>query len=223
MSCTPGYDHMNTPSKEALEASEAVQDYLGFPRRATMDIAAIIDRHFEPLRQRANQADARVNELEVNAHGVSFGSAELCAHVDDIRALRASVADWKRCADFAERALASEQQRNAELAEALRSAVNELERQTTYSDGMPSVSHNLKYNLRAVLARHAAGEPAKPMMRDDPRYKGTSYGEAVKHPDTERLDWLSDEWAVGNVLLPHSAAISQCQTLRGAIDAARRT
>ena len=51
--------------------------------------------------------------------------------------------------------------RVAELAGALRSAVNELERQTTYSDGMPSVSHNLKYNLRAVLARHAAGEPAK--------------------------------------------------------------
>ena len=54
---------MNTPSKEALDASESVQDYLGFPRRATMDLAAIIDRHFEPLRQRAEQAEARVKEL----------------------------------------------------------------------------------------------------------------------------------------------------------------
>ena len=42
---------MNTPSKEALDASEAVQDYLGFPRRATIDLAAIIDRHFEQLRR----------------------------------------------------------------------------------------------------------------------------------------------------------------------------
>ena len=55
---------MNTPSKEALDASEAVQDYLGFPRRATMDLAAIIDRHIEPLRQRAEQAEARVKELD---------------------------------------------------------------------------------------------------------------------------------------------------------------
>lgn len=31
--------------------------------------------------------------LEANAHGVSFGSAELCAHVDDIRALRAANAE----------------------------------------------------------------------------------------------------------------------------------
>ena len=44
---------MNTPSKEALEAAEKTQDYLGFPRRATNDLAAIIDRHFEPLRRQA--------------------------------------------------------------------------------------------------------------------------------------------------------------------------
>lgn len=78
---------MNTPSKEALDAAENVQDYLGFPRRATMDLAAIIDRHFEPLRQRlaemesllasekttrnaiiakGQQTEARVKELEVS-------------------------------------------------------------------------------------------------------------------------------------------------------------
>ena len=55
---------MNTPSKEALDAAENVQDYLGFPRRATMDLAAIIDRHFEQLRQRSEQAEARVKELQ---------------------------------------------------------------------------------------------------------------------------------------------------------------
>lgn len=67
---------MNTPSKEALDASEAVQDYLGFPRRATMDLAAIIDRHFEPLRQRAERAEARVKELEATcAELVTDGNA----------------------------------------------------------------------------------------------------------------------------------------------------
>ena len=55
---------MNTPSKEALDAAENVQDYWGFPRRATIDLAAIIDRHFEPLRQRTEQAEAHVKELQ---------------------------------------------------------------------------------------------------------------------------------------------------------------
>lgn len=76
---------MNTPSKEALDAAENVQDYWGFPRRATIDLATIIDRYFEPLRKRlaemesllesekatrnaiiakGQQAEARVKELE---------------------------------------------------------------------------------------------------------------------------------------------------------------
>ena len=161
---------MNTPSKEALDASEAVQDYLGFPRRATIDLATIIDRHFEPLRQRlaemesllasekttrnaiiakGQQTEARVKELEVSnselreSHAAIYLAlatleADCSKWPDQIRALRAAT---------------------DELTGALRSAVNELERATTYSDGMPSVSHNLKYNLRAVLASHAAGEP----------------------------------------------------------------
>ena len=142
---------MNTPSKEALDASEAVQDYLGFPRSATIDLAAIIDRHFEQLRRdnatlagrltaaelerdglgaRAEQAEARVKELEAdtkrlehendglerrrqyetdlvcaavleaNSRGVSFGSAELCARVDEIRTLRAGLC--QKCGGFLE-------------------------------------------------------------------------------------------------------------------------
>lgn len=179
---------MNTPSKEALDAAENVQDYLGFPRRATMDLAAIIDRHFEPLRQRlaemesllasekttrnaiiakGQQTEASVKELEAeirrlehendglerrrqyetdlvcaavleaNARGVSFGSAELCSRVDELRALRAT---------------------NAELAGALRHLKETLNR-NGYATS----------DADAALARHAAGEPAK-------------------HPDTEIID-----------------------------------
>lgn len=54
---------MNTPSKEALEAAFDL-----FKKRycygSDNDNAAIIDRHFEPLRQRSEQAEARVKELE---------------------------------------------------------------------------------------------------------------------------------------------------------------
>lgn len=49
------------PSKEALEAaSEAAAAFSITPE----ELAEIIDRRFEPLRQRAGQAEARVKELE---------------------------------------------------------------------------------------------------------------------------------------------------------------
>ena len=54
---------MNTPSKEALDAACDL-----FKHRycfgSDNDNAAIIDRHFEQLRQRAEQAEARVKELQ---------------------------------------------------------------------------------------------------------------------------------------------------------------
>ena len=73
---------MNTPSKEALDAAENVQDYLGFPRRATMDLAAIIDRHFEPLRQRlAEMASSRQTQehMPLVAHAFSNTADKLGA------------------------------------------------------------------------------------------------------------------------------------------------
>ena len=53
---------MNTPSEEALKAARDL-----FKQRycfASDNVAPIIDCHFEPLRQRAEQAEARVKELE---------------------------------------------------------------------------------------------------------------------------------------------------------------
>ena len=46
---------MNTPSKEALEASSAIVRSLGITDEDRDLLAAIIDRHFEPLRQRARK------------------------------------------------------------------------------------------------------------------------------------------------------------------------
>ena len=55
---------MNTPSKEALEASSAIIRSLGITDEDRDLLAAIIDRHFAPLRQRAEHAEARVKELD---------------------------------------------------------------------------------------------------------------------------------------------------------------
>ena len=54
---------MNTPSKEALDAACDLFKHR-YCYGSDNDNAAIIDRHFEPLRQRAEQAEARVKELE---------------------------------------------------------------------------------------------------------------------------------------------------------------
>ena len=138
---------MNTPSKEALDASEAVQDYLGFPRRATMDLSAIIDRHFEPLRRDNATLAGRLTaaELERDSLGARAEQAEA---------------------------------RVKELAGVLRRLCEHLPHCRLTIDCSCAF-----HAAEAILASHAAGEPAKPMMRDDPRYKGTSYGEAAKHSE----------------------------------------
>ena len=64
---------MNTPSKEALEAAEAFWNLNEkfFSKQAFMkSVSAIIDRHFEPLRERAEQAEARNAELEDALRGM---------------------------------------------------------------------------------------------------------------------------------------------------------
>ena len=75
--------------------------------------------------------------LEANARGGSFGSAELCSRVDELRALRAA---------------------NAELAGALREVRCLVDAWESH-DGEPATE--LRKRIEAVLARHASGEPAK--------------------------------------------------------------
>lgn len=63
------------------------------------------------------------------------------------------------------------EQRNVELVAALRNAVRELARVTVVTDGHPSVSHNLMYNLRGILDRaqiSARAESATPAKYDTP-------------------------------------------------------
>ena len=72
-------------------------------------------------------------------------------------ALRASVADWKRCADFAESALASEQQRNAELVAALEELYETANRFPTF-DGSRLAS--ALDSASAALARNRAAQEA---------------------------------------------------------------
>ena len=56
---------MNTPSKEALEAANYIAELESEPMLTpALTIADVIDRHFAPLRRRAEQAEARVKELE---------------------------------------------------------------------------------------------------------------------------------------------------------------
>ena len=63
------YSDMNTPSKEALEAAFDLFKHR-YCYGSDNDNAAIIDRHFSPLRQRAEQAEARNAELEDALRGM---------------------------------------------------------------------------------------------------------------------------------------------------------
>ena len=145
---------MNTPSKEALDAAENVQDYLGFPRRATMDLAAIIDRHFEQLRQRSEQAEAHVEELEATcAELVTDGNA---------LTLAANLAKQSQRAEQAEA-------RVKELAGALQVITDLLSKTVKDFGGCDhSVGVCMCEEIRAcdnannVLARHAARKEVQP-------------------------------------------------------------
>ena len=164
---------MNTPSKEALDASEAVQDYLGFPRRATMDLAAIIDRHIEPLRQRAEQAEARVKELDELYRDLRVAyeqNASQCVQLN--RELKIDTVEWLNGTaiqrDRAEKAEA----RVAELVAALRE---------TLDDPNSTISGALYYRMEQVLARAESGVPDH--IRD-----AAQMVSPAKHPDTEIID-----------------------------------
>ena len=134
---------MNTPSKEALEASSAIVRSLGITQEDCDLLATIIDRHFEPLRQRAEQAEARVKELQKQEA--------------ESRRLFYSEQDKRQSAEY----------RCEELAWALRGMLARYA--PTHSglcgalrtDGTNEPCHcdESAQTARDVLARHAAGEP----------------------------------------------------------------
>ena len=123
---------MNTPSKEALEAAKELFPDAIFYQFVAENAAEIIDRHFAPLRQRAEQAEARVKELQKEEA--------------ESRRLFYAEQDKRQSAEF----------RCEELAGALREAQH-LVVAWESADGEPATE--LLRRIDAVLAHHAAGEP----------------------------------------------------------------
>ena len=87
---------MNTPSKEALDAAFDL-----FKHRycfgSDNDNAAIIDRHFEPLRQRAEQDEARVKELDELYRDLRVAyeqNAEQCVKLNRELGLKKETTEW---------------------------------------------------------------------------------------------------------------------------------
>ena len=95
-----------------------------------------------------------------------LAEASLKVASEQISALRARVAELEKEAMILRGTVEAvttqrqqAEQRNAELVAALRMAVNELQRVTVVTDGHPSVSYNLMYNLRQVLGRAESATP----------------------------------------------------------------
>ena len=151
---------MNTPSKEALDAAENVQDYWGFPRRATIDLATIIDRHFEPLRKRlaemesllesekatrnaiiakGQQAEARVKELDELYRDLRVAyeqNAEQCVKLNRELGLKKETTEWLNGTTIQRARAEQAEDRVKELeaeAIALRAANAELQKQESES------------------------------------------------------------------------------------------
>ena len=172
---------MNTPSKEALEAACDLFKHR-YCYGSDNDNAAIIDRHFSPLRQRAEQAEARVKEYEAQL------SAVMPADFKDwhqnsrsewpvvtalvIRNLQACMKELEAClvasrADCDRRDEWLDQDRS-ELA-ALRAANAELQKQEAESrrlfyaeqDKRQSAEYRIG-ELEAALRKIAAQKPEKP-------------------------------------------------------------
>ena len=92
------------PSKEALAASKELWDseevFLNEPEFSRI-VSSIIDRHFEPLRQRAEQAEARVKELKEILEGSQLSlessrsaHAAVAAELKLVREERDNYAKW---------------------------------------------------------------------------------------------------------------------------------
>ena len=108
--------------------------------------------------------------------------------VEELAALRARTAelekdrdDWKKCADLAERALASEQRRSAELKAALWAMDAAFRNVPEGCDHSVGVCWCTEIRALDTAARALArAESATPLpMREDPRYRGTDFRSAI--------------------------------------------
>ena len=132
------------------------------------DPAAIgrwIDAAADALELRDNRAADLARVTAEREAEFRRSDSELAAAAQKESALRARVAelekdrdDWKKCADLAERALASEQHRSAELEAALRDAVGMLEELDGLDWGEEGMPFDVDFSHFAkVLARAESG------------------------------------------------------------------
>lgn len=145
-----------TPSKEALEASSAIVRSLGITDDRDL-LAAIIDRHFAPLRQRAEQAERELADSSSKICTFSSKLQQAEARVKELESACAELVTAAKCDPVVygklkiaeqENELAALRAANAELAGALydaRLALKALGRVATVGD------------IDSVLARHASG------------------------------------------------------------------
>ena len=172
---------MNTPSKEAREAAAEWQG------EDCPMLSAIIDSHFEPLRQRTEQAEARVKELDELYRDIRVAykqNAEQCVKLNQELGLMKETTEWlngatiqRERAEKAEARVKDLQKQEAESrrlfyaeqdkrqsaefrCEELAGALREAQHLVVAwesADGEPATE--LLRRIDAVLAHHAAGEP----------------------------------------------------------------
>ena len=140
---------MNTPSKEALEAAkELFPDAISFYRLAAENAAEIIDRHFEPLRQRLAEMESLLASEKTIRNAIIAKGQQAEARVKE---LQKQEAESRRLFYAEQDKRQSAEQRNAELEAALRGMIKNAERD---GDTRLAVQKTL-----AVIARHATDEP----------------------------------------------------------------
>ena len=164
---------MNTPSKEALEAAKELFPDAIFYQFVAENAAEIIDRHFAPLRQRAEQAEARVKELQKEEA--------------ESRRLFYAEQDKRQSAEF----------RCEELAGVLRKIAAQKPEKPDYWTPCGQCDSNIE-DAKEVLARHAAGEPANvgiiggvtlcETCGQVHKFGACPAGEPAKHSDTELIN-----------------------------------
>lgn len=150
---------MNTPSKEALDAAENVQDYWGFPRRATIDLATIIDRHFEPLRKRLAEMESLLASEKATRNAIIAKGQQAEARVKELEATCAELVTDGNAVTLAAN-LAKQSARVNELAGALRNIIEIVEEDGSDERYDRAIAREAEIALDPSLARLAAGEPA---------------------------------------------------------------
>ena len=199
------------PSKEALDAAQAlrckVQKPFGWQPIECSEMAAIIDRHFEPLRRDNATLAGRLTAAELERDSLGARAEKAEAEIERWRTATAKLRDGAdEAASVATEQLARAEQRVAELAGALRALSQAVHAkiQVQGADGNYVLSMDVA-SADKTLARHAAGEPAQEACGGrcgDPLCNLSTEGELMrepaKHPDEERLNWLEE---VGDVTL----------------------